>query len=1325
MKHGLLDRTLWHQDEHGRKIEVAQQRLVDFAEPVVVLGEAGMGKSSLLGELGKLPGYAGCTARQLINRADPRSLLGDATTLVIDALDEVSTSREGDAVDAVLRRLGEIGCPRFVLSCRSIDWRSATGAQAIEEQYERAPLQLHLEPLTDAQVLAFLGDRIGPDRAEAAARHFQSLGLDGLLGNPQSLSMIADVVAGSDLPKTRDELFSLAITKLVDEHNDAKPVQRLPREARLAGAGAACAALILTGHEALARRAAANLEDGDLALAELDRLPDGEHACVALASRLFKAAGDERFGYVHRRIGEDLGARWLAAQADTPRKRRRLLALFHHQGLVPSSLRGMHAWLAQSPALAPAVIAADPMGVIEYGDVAALDTTQVRGLLESLRKLALIDPHLNQWRAFAVPGVARMELLDELRCAVASEPEPFGFRLIVLKSLARTPAAAAMAATLQSLVVNGDGYFALRRAAAQALADVLTPAAWRDIALTLLDQDSEDSTRLALEIMPMVDYAPFEDELIVDIAIAAVRRNRRLASVLYELEHRLPDERIASVLERLAVALPEPRGAHDYDARLPLNDLVYHLIARQLVVSRPSAETLLRWLQPVGSDDGYDREPRIALQQHLIAETALRRDVQSLALLDGTGEDHALLRHTQLIQYSLGLECSEDDVVALLERYSPRDEQDPRWRELLQLIPHGPDKGNRARATAQRFAADDPEAREWIERLGQPVAMPLDQRREQRKEQQRVERAERHAQHREHFAQRVEPMRAGAPADLTSPASAYLGIYHDLDKDLPAPERLQQWLGPDLAQAALLGFQAFLLAPEHARDRHAIERDLFEDSGYPAAQVLIAGLAERHRLAIGLDDLPDDILFAGFVELHRNGSQVRYGLAELQQAVVDALRARSLWAEALRIACEPQLRAGHEYVLGLTGLLNGEEDPELIDRLAAEWLHRFESLPWRIEEALIERLLKRGQREPLKDLVQRAAVDVPSDRSQTWDAIDLIVDFEAAAARLDATGMNPGLLFEIRDRSFEDRGARDPGTVIWSPAQLEWIVSRFRGLWPVVPLPEDGWVGDRNPWDAVVYLRDQIRRLGNDTSDAARAALARLCEAPADDYSETLRSVRTEQQRTHVESHYAPPELEVLAQVANDKTPNSAADLQAWLLEELVEVQKKIRSDDAESWRGFYDSEEPRNEEQCRDHLMGLLRQGTPGVEYAPEGHVAADKEVDIACSAGKLRLPIEIKGQWNRQLWTGADEQLDRLYTSDWRADGRGIYLLLWFGEQDTASKRLVGPGKGSPLPATPEQARQLLIERSAAAREGRVEVVVLDVSRPAAIAAKPKGSR
>ncbi|MBD1230886.1 hypothetical protein IDM33_14835 [Acinetobacter seifertii] len=112
------------------------------------------------------------------------------------------------------------------------------------------------------------------------------------------------------------------------------------------------------------------------------------------------------------------------------------------------------------------------------------------------------------------------------------------------------------------------------------------------------------------------------------------------------------------------------------------------------------------------------------------------------------------------------------------------------------------------------------------------------------------------------------------------------------------------------------------------------------------------------------------------------------------------------------------------------------------------------------------------------------------------------------------------------------------------------------------------------------------------------------------------------------------------------------------------------------------------------------------------EVHEADDKEADIGCTIGQLRLPIEVKGQWHPELWTGADNQLNKLYAQDWRAEGRGIYLVLWFGLR-ADNKKLKSRGKGKPIPTAADQLKEMLIERSQAAQTGQIEIVVLDIEK------------
>ncbi len=389
-----VKRRLWYHAPKAGRQEIQEDEILARSESSVILGEPGMGKSKLLQHLAEVAALPLYTARQLINRPDLRSLNAGRPLIVIDALDEVAAKREGDALDRVLQKLGVLDYPRFILSCRVGDWQAATSAEAIREQYPDAPFQLHLEPLDRREQLAILAAKVGNERAEALIEHYERYGLD-FLGNPQTLELIARLPLDHPLPAGRGALFEQAIDTLRVEHRNARGGSELAPDTAFDAAGAAFAGLILSGSANIVRHGSANLLEGDLHIAEVEELDNGNVAQV-INTRLF-AGGDDSFTYWHRRIGEFLGAAWLARRADTAPKCRRLLQLFHAQKLVPASLRGLHAWLARDPRLADAVIAADPVGVIEYGDADALAPQQAHAMLAELQRIAGDMPLFRPW----------------------------------------------------------------------------------------------------------------------------------------------------------------------------------------------------------------------------------------------------------------------------------------------------------------------------------------------------------------------------------------------------------------------------------------------------------------------------------------------------------------------------------------------------------------------------------------------------------------------------------------------------------------------------------------------------------------------------------------------------------------------------------------------------------------------------------------------------------------------------------------------------------------------------------------------------------------
>ena len=128
--------------------------------------------------------------------------------------------------------------------------------------------------------------------------------------------------------------------------------------------------------------------------------------------------------------------------------------------------------------------------------------------------------------------------------------------------------------------------------------------------------------------------------------------------------------------------------------------------------------------------------------------------------------------------------------------------------------------------------------------------------------------------------------------------------------------------------------------------------------------------------------------------------------------------------------------------------------------------------------------------------------------------------------------------------------------------------------------------------------------------------------------------------------------------------------------------------------------------------LLSDLRQRLPqGVDAQPEGQYANDNRADIRIThqAQGLELPIETKKNTSPDLWSAPRDQLIAKYTLEPATGGHGIYLVLWFGENDELRTPLPPSGV---RPAEPQELKNRLEETLTDEGARKIAVCVIDVS-------------
>lgn len=1307
----MIKRNFWYKEKDDY-FQVIQDDLPTINKSLVVLGEAGMGKSCLLEWLGSLDNFAYCTARQLLYRHKPNSLLNNKKVLVIDALDELSSSKDGEGIDLVLQKLGELDYPQFVLSCRVADWRSATGIVAIKEQYNIEPLELHLNPFSQSDMHDFLSEKIGNEQALNVVNHFVNLGLEGLLGNPQTLNLISEVARSTQLPETLTQLFDQAVNLLRIEHSEQKKERQLSKETELEVAGAAFGSLILSANEAITRKPLHKVDEGELPISEIKSLTNGQYIENVIGSRLFKANGVERFTYLHRRVGEFLGAKWLIKHANTSRKRKRLLSFFHAYELIPANLRGMHAWLIMEPTLTSDVIKFDPIGILEYGDVDNLSIEQAKVLMSSVERLAENNPRFYKRNSYQIRAFTTPVILSHIKDILLNYEISFTFRIFLLESIQSFQFPAYFIEVLKKLVLETQVEYAIRKAAGETLAIQKQRIDWEEIYLSLSRFNDESSFRLALELLQDIGYNRIDSKLIATLAFLYLKTEETVSGPLWFIEIDLPDGQIEKFLDAFVEHLKSEENQFQHDERYEIKNLLSHLILRVLNFKEIPVEKIWRWLEEFDYSYGYNNEKIKELENFFRTNDLLRQKIQRFVLLELTNEKLIGQRSRNLSQASLGLIPNENDVILLLENIFLTNPRDERWKDIVRLVQHDGEIGQKVRNVALPFTRGNAQDKIWLEQISIRKLDDWAIKEDLRTQKQEKKKQEQQAEQQKFYHQNSELLRNGNYEVILAPAKAYLKMFSDIDSK-PAPHQcIAAWLGDEISNTCMEGFENFLInsAPKvKAEDILEIRK---EGRVYNECFILIVALAERVRKNIGLSDLPNERLLAGYFTLmnHRYDQVVK--IPEVFEEIENELLRRGCLDEALQLFYEPLFQSRFADIDGLYNFMNGEKYKSFNVELAKRWMKQFPLIALKPESELIDSLLYAGQFDFLKEFLSQRTKLENIEQKKNWIGIGLIIDFEETIKQFQKELSDRDFIWTIRDR-LNGRYRENKANLQLSVNFLEWIMNTFRSEYPDVGHPRGVYSGDRQPWDAADFFKGVVAQIAKNPSDEASRALERLKNSEQDSYTDLIKTLQYEQKQIRVENLYKPPTIDQIKAISEDLPPQSISDLQAFILEELAIVQAKIRSDDAESWRGFYDDNaKPYIEERCRDHLIGLLRQGSNEVVYEVEVHEANDKEADIGCTVGQLRLPIEVKGQWHPELWTGADNQLNKLYAEDWRAEGRGIYLVLWFGLR-TDNKKLKSRGRGKLNPTTADQLKEMLIESSQSAKTGQIEIIVIDIAR------------
>ena len=1329
----------------------------------VLLGPPGAGKTEAFKREAMVEGVKPITARDF-QTLDPEPEWENAT-LYIDGLDETRAGATDGRTpfDAMRLKLQRLGRPRFRLSCREADWFGANDRERLKAVSPNGKVSvLRLDPMSEEGVLENLDRNLDIEDPKAFVTEAHQRGVEGLLGNPQSLKMLVAAVDDEEWPRTKAETFDLACRKLIEEHNQEHRIAASEShdiESFMHEAGHLCALLLLGGKAGFTLPGTD--PNRDYPGIEQIPKPDPQLSRQVLRRAVFASPSEGRVAATHRQVAEFLAARYLADLIVEGLPVRRALALMTgFDGGIVSEFRGLAAWLAaQSTEARAEIIERDPLGVVLYGDVQPFTVHDKRLALQTVKGEIDQNPWLVSYTSSDSPlrSLVGPDLEDDMRQALtdpARDEAHQSFVLLIVEAVRDAEPLPGLADSLMRTVRDDSWRPTIRCAALEAYIrvrqdDPRVPVTLRELlddvyTGVVATQDDDLLGTLLAELYP--DDLPVADLVGYLREPAGSDRTTRYERFWTDrLIEKSTVRQMVLLLDRLKVPMERVRAeSGEFPRRVDLVLRPPIVLLRHLLGCSPesiSREQLLHWLDFAGwlgqelefsfggviGDAQFFRDwisDRPDIQKAIVENGVIRcREGDRDFLVCMRYAKRSLFGTTPPNDY--GTWCADQALGAANDTVA-------HWFvwESAAFVYNAKGPGPRQREAIARKLRDDARlARlfdDRLEFLEEPSGLQEGTHRTPQAHP--IPKHGRFDQLRGWVKENESALHENEcrPDLLHRLAVAYFNGFSNVRGDTPL-ERLQYLLGPndDLLDAALAGLRGAICRPDLPTWTE-ISKLAAEGRTHYLAYPFMVGLEELAVAAETSDwQLSDPqtrlalaIHFAVPRMRHADDSKrpprwLRSCVAREPDTVAE------VWAHCARA----RLGRGERSLADTHRLDREPEYAQLAQAASVPLLNAFPvrcgagQLP--ILRSLLGAAMAHGDRTQFLELIEAKLgyKSMNSGQRVYWLTAGMFVQPEVYGDRLESyvsgkvrriqrlAEMTYGhaVAHTLRDR----RGA----TV------LEKLI-RLIGPYTIAP-PGTGEVYSVTwPIQADRTLHSYIDRLAEDTSDAASNALESLAK---DDRLRNRRSElldRLHRQKTiRREAIFAHPGLERVAEVLDNGPPANAADLAALTTDVLRQVGKDLRDGSPSGWRSSWHVDQydrvtiPLPENACRRPLVLALRPLlTPmGIETQIGARYADDKRSDIRVACHGFNVPVEIKRSCHRELWSAIQTQLIAKYTRDPGADGYGIYLVFWFGDAEGCRPT---PRSG-PKPKSAAELEKALLETLSDHERRKISVLVIDVSK------------
>ncbi|PDT32745.1 hypothetical protein CO671_27845 [Rhizobium sp. M10] len=1322
----------------------SEEELLRTGSLFLVLAEPGAGKTELLSRLGKLLNVTPTRAGVFRNKV----LGAQPSALVIDAMDEVARI-DPLGIEDIILKASEAGSGTVIFAGRSSEWDSAE-TEHVKDYFGAEPIVVKLKAFTTSEQRQLFTAKFSGESFDAFAAECARFELGPLLGNPQFLLLFGEAYIESGRRfVSKKKIYLDAVRRLAHEANPRVKRPNRPSDGEIVEMACEVSAkLMLSGVAGVNSSESLTSNDFPYLRSLVAESPQDAHflADTRLLKPSFEPGQHEP---IHRIVAEYCAARYLIGRIDDPADRlslARILAIIAPKGAVRTELRGMLGWMAAlaQGATQRQLIELDPYAVVANGDPSELATYSKKALLRTLSLLAENNPLFRRsdaWRQFNVGTFFAADIRDDVAALMSPAMVDSPLRDLVLELLSSSQAASQFEPELRELALNAASRRDVRKAALSLLLESTGYDPRPDVPALLLEH-SRVSLELAATAIRLFGSQNFDSALVVELLRKLAdlypknndgrERNRESRYYVKMMVNSFDQENTVVALGQLTNGLTcicNTKYEFQCTCRPGISKIVGLLLDHHLPEARDlDPARVWGWTKALvyRNHRSGDDSPAVKL---LNDSVVLRQAVQRLAIADLTGEQaREAVRRLFHSSIHSGIRFHAPDIAALAQHAFEQGLVDA-WSALWVRhdIYNEQSRANPQRTLMRAHANKDLRFMQIWAKLDRSAKRDSEERRFMvRSRRRRFESRE---------AETIEGNRAHLIANrATIEAGEHWGwLWEFANNYLFEPDKLSN---PDYAQTPVRALRNCIpfLSSQHIPTLEELARGEWNH----VAEVFFAHCLIRFRSNESFDDLDPRILRAAITETGPYPAMEN----EEELNAIEAAMHRLVFAESGSVKAfaqafiEPPLASGEANSTKVEWLDRKPIFRELRATLPLEWLQRYPNMPVAAQKTLFAMAAMHGERKQLADLID-ARFDQPipdfeagSPERQTAENCHRFWALNAfffTTARSDEAmaelRRDPTSIISVADRA--GRFGRHESDFVppLSAEAIFKVLDAYVDAWPKVHLPSSYGSGDPINEAAYRFLRDVVWRIASDLPARKLPVLDRLIEdIRFSDFRPVLLTLRADALREGALQDFRAPSVEDVSQLLDRNAVASVEDLRALMVEELDGVQADLRGLDTDPLDTFYHGGKHVDENTARNRVVDMVRSRLKalGMPVVIEHHMARGNRSDFTATASvsgmNLLLVVEAKGQWHSELFTAASAQLNDRYAIHPDASGQGIYLVFWFGNGETVA------GKVDETITSASDLRRAILKQMPEELKKSIDVVVLDVFRPALTSKMPK---